>query len=186
MQSETILNILPFYFRFDYSECTQTYFCSDYIVFVGIPLQTVRLGADYPLMTCIITRLVHITQPEAEWGEVQASRKKMEQETWHNLKQLSTKLLGSHSWVSLPLRRRCNWPKVNKRFEFFHTTKQMHITPSQCSSRARPMGGAVSENKSVSRSILGALTEGLRKPDPSWELLLQLGGNYTSGATTIH
>lgn len=92
-----------------------------------------------------------------------------------NLKQLSTKLLGTHYWTSLLVRGECNWPSIKTDFIFPHHThsNRMLITLLLSSSRAGPMVDSLFVNSSEAGPILGALTEGLQEQDRSWELLFR-------------
>lgn len=67
------------------------------------------------------------------------------------LKQLWTKLLGSHYWASLLVRGEGDWPSIINRFDFFHTTP----TPTGC---LLPRYWA----------LQGMDEWAVRKPDRSW------------------
>lgn len=70
----------------------------------------------------------HGGEREERGGQGEASTGETKKHTKKNLKQLWTKLLGSHYWASLLVRGEGDWPSIINRFDFFHTTP----TPTGC------------------------------------------------------
>lgn len=99
----------------------------------------------------------------------EASRWEEQKKHTKDLKQLSTKLLGTHYWTSLLVRGEGDWPSIKTDFIFPHHThsNRMLITLLLSSSRAGPMVDVLFESLD---QILGGLTEGLQELDQSWEL----------------